>query len=88
MDGDLRDADGSEDDSDISLDGFDPGDSSEDVKNMGETGGPYSAADLRIVGRHVATTKGWAGLGQKGRWGSFAEKVCDHLYLGIGRSYS
>ncbi|PCH33733.1 mitochondrial carrier [Wolfiporia cocos MD-104 SS10] len=34
-------------------------DTDEDIDNMGESGGPYTDADVRVLARHVAATPDW-----------------------------
>jgi hypothetical protein len=65
----------SDDDASELDENFDPGRMSEDEGNMGETGGPYSIADLRVVGKFIASVEDWQTVQQSSKWVKFAEKV-------------
>lgn len=48
---------------------------SEDEKLMGESGEPFTDADMRIAARYVASQPNWAKMTSKARWEGFIARV-------------
>ncbi|GBE82912.1 hypothetical protein SCP_0412990 [Sparassis crispa] len=77
------------DDSDSNLSSI-PGDeprTEDDARNMGETGGPYTDADLRIVAKFIALTSDWDERLRHEKWEPFQDKYPGRGYRSWAEFY-
>ncbi|KAL6308534.1 hypothetical protein BKA93DRAFT_518439 [Sparassis latifolia] len=77
------------DDSDSNLSSI-PGDeprTEDDARNMGETGGPYTDADLRIVAKFIASTSDWDERLRHEKWEPFQDKYPGRGYRSWAEFY-